>query len=66
MFNVGEGKNFYFDLRRAVIFCKTLFREIYTGVAVILGDTPYCHTPFYIRVEVLQVVALLLLQATEL
>ena len=26
---------------------------------VILGDTPYYHTPFYIGVEVVQVVALL-------
>ena len=57
---LGEGKNFFFDLSKAIVFCKNSFLgSLYKKIAVVLRDTPYYHTPFYIGVEVLQAAALL-------
>ena len=52
---LSKGKNFFFDLIKA----KNSFLGGLYKVVVVLADTPYYHTPFYIGVEVLQVTVLL-------
>ena len=56
---LGEERMFSFDLSKAIKLCKNSFLGGPCKVVVVLGNTPYYHTPFYIRVEVLQVAALL-------
>ena len=55
---LGGERIFSFDLSK-VKMCKNSSLGGPCKVAVVLGDTLYYHTPFYIRVKVLQVAALL-------
>ena len=57
---LGKERIFSFDLRKAIKLRKNSFIGGPCKVAVDLVDTPYYHTPFCIKVKVLQRVAVLL------
>ena len=52
---LGDRKKFLIAilLSKAIILCKKSFIEGLYKVVVVLGDTPYYHTPFYIGLEIL-------------
>ena len=50
---LGEERILSFDLSKAIKLCKNSSLGGPCKVAVVLGDTLYYHTPFYIGVKVL-------------